>query len=218
MFLTLYGSTAAELREHYIRWWFVPVAAALLRREGFGSVTLAFAQHWDNMIDEEVQEAFFVSPSPTPGWPMEEVEWGLLCDAYGEIRGVPDDPFAMLRDDLVPAFAPFCKLDGHDEMSREEAFLPYAVARMNDGQLQVEIVGRLQRPDEEVSPFVIPVVPRVERARCGVAGEATTMVSAHEAIARNHDRAIELDSHSVEDVGGISDCRDDLTGAVKRRV
>ena len=43
MFLTLYGSTAAELREHYIRWWFVPVAAALLRREGFGSVTVAFA-------------------------------------------------------------------------------------------------------------------------------------------------------------------------------
>jgi hypothetical protein len=167
MFLTLHGSTSAELREHYIRWWFVPLAAELLRREGVGSVTLAFAQHWDNMIDEEVEEAFFVSPSPTPGWPMEEVEWSLLCGAFREIRGVPYDPFAGLRDHLVPAFAPFCRLDGHDEMSREEAFLPYAVARMNDGQLQVEIVGRLQRPDEEVSPFVIPVVPRVERARCG---------------------------------------------------
>ena len=82
MFLTLYGSTAAELREHYIRWWFVPVAAALLRREGFGSVTLAFAQHWDNMIDEEVEEAFFVSPSPTPGWPMEEVDRDLLTEAH----------------------------------------------------------------------------------------------------------------------------------------
>lgn len=167
MFLSLHGSTPAELREHYIRWWFVPVAAALLRREGVGSVTVAFAQFWDDHIADEVHEAFFVSANPTPGWPLAEVDLDLLCDATREIRGVPYDPFSRLKDDLIPAFAPFCKPGCDDEMSMELAYLPYAVARMNDGQLQVEIVGRLLQPDRELEPLVNGVVPRVERARDG---------------------------------------------------
>ncbi len=165
--MNLHGSTAAELREHYLRWRFVPLAAELLRRDGVGSVTLAFAWYWDGDLHYEVQEAYFVSPSPTPGWPLAEVEWGLLCGATREILGLPYYPFGQLNDDLISAFAPYCKFSFDVEMSMEEAYLPYAVARLNDGQLQVEIVGTLQHAQREVLPLLNQVVPRVERARDG---------------------------------------------------
>ena len=168
--MRLHGSTPAELREHYMRWRIVPLAVELLRREGVGSFTLAFVWFWDgddDYLDYEVHESYFVSPSPTPGWPLEKELMDVLAAATHTLRGVPYDPFAGWEEELVAPFAPFVKPGCDDTMSLEERTLPYAVARMNDGQLQVEIVGKLQYPEREVSPLLHQVVPRVERARCG---------------------------------------------------
>ena len=170
--MNLHGSTAAELREHYLRWRFVPLAAELLRRDGVGSVTLAFAWFWDDTLHYEVHEAFFASAGPTLGLPLEEADGALLCDAYRTISGIPYDPITRLKDDLIDAFAPFCKYPDNYEMSMAEAYPPYAVARMNNGQLQVEIVGKLQHPYLEAIPLTTPGDPPVGHAERALDGEA----------------------------------------------
>lgn len=168
--MNLHGSTAAELREHYIRWRFVPLAAELLRRDGVGSVTLAFAQFWNDEAHDAVHDGFFVSPSPTPGWPLEEVDWDMLTEAYLALNGRDHDEFYGDNYDLIHAFAAYCKPGCHQEMSSEEAYLPYAVAWLKDGQLQVELVGELQHPGREEWPLLTQgprPVGRAERARDG---------------------------------------------------
>ena len=91
--MNLHGSTAAELRDHYLRWRFVPLAAELLRRDGVGSVTLAFAQFWNDEAHDAVHDGLFVSSSQTPGWPLEEVDWDTLSEAHRALCGRGHDEF-----------------------------------------------------------------------------------------------------------------------------
>jgi hypothetical protein len=168
--MNLHGSTAAELRDHYLRWRFVPLAAELLRREGVGSVTLAFAQYWNDEAHDAVHDGLFVSPSQTPGWPLEEVDWDTLSEAHRALCGRDHDEYYGDNYDLIHAFAAYCKPGCDQEMSSDEAYLPYAVAWLKDGQLQVEIVGEFQHYGREDWPLLThgpPPVGRAERVRGG---------------------------------------------------
>ena len=168
--MNLHGSTAAELRDHYLRWRFVPLAAELLRRDGVGSVTLAFAQFWNDEAHDAVHDGLFVSPSQTPGWPLEEVDWDTLSEAHRALCGRGHDEFYGDNYDLIHAFAAYCKPGCDQEMSSDEAYLPYAVAWLKDGQLQVDLVGELLHQGREDWPLLThgpPPVGRAERVRGG---------------------------------------------------
>lgn len=157
--LTLRGCDSAELREHYVRWEFAPVAAMALRSmPKWHSVTLAVAQYWSDEASDAVHTVFLPSSSRDPGWPVPpeaDSHWDTMQKLREQVFG---DPYRFYGDNyaLILAFASYCRFGCHQEMPVEKAYLPYAIARRDGASsISIEVVGEVQQEDWE-SQFLRP--------------------------------------------------------------
>lgn len=126
------------------------------------SAILAVAQYWNDSADDEVHGHVIVSTRATPVWPHE-------CDYHAgdETNDYADETRPLLAgeacdecvdttiylsfyggygDETVGAFEPFCMEGAHQGMTRNEAYVPFAVARRTVDGLDLEIIGHPQRP------------------------------------------------------------------------
>lgn len=166
--MSLPGGTSAELRAFFLRWVLQPRAARLLREPSTRSVTLAVAQYWNDEARDAVHLLLLPSPLRDPGWPLvgpAPVRWP------GE-----DSPLSLPyldNSDYITAFGAYCLPGCDQEMSLNEAYRPYAIARMGPEGVEIERVGALRQPELEdrfVRPRRAPPgeaprlpAPRVER-------------------------------------------------------
>jgi uncharacterized protein (TIGR02996 family) len=153
----LSGETPEVQRAQSIDRVLLPLAhAAFKAHPEINSVILAVAQYWNDEADDAVHAEVHYSKRHTPIWPHEcpgpdrRGDRATLADfchwCGGEIPGHPDNPGWIPWDDngsAIPAFETYCREGCHQDMSRGEAYLPYAVARRGG---EVEIVGRPVRP------------------------------------------------------------------------
>lgn len=88
--------------------------------------------------DDEPDRVNLPEPLPTSG----DLWW--RCREEGRQIGKPvwwDD-----NGEAIPAFAAFCREGAHQEMSRGEAYAPYAILRRAGDDIEVEVVGQMLRP------------------------------------------------------------------------
>lgn len=212
--MRLHGGRSAELREHYLRWEFLPVAAEMFRQmPRWQSVTLAVAQYWCDEAHDAVHTAFLASEQREPSWPPPEFRQEDSDDYYYDATAEPNPadarwaarqalwghrfgPFYGDNYDLIVAFASYCLPGCHQEMDYAQAYRPYAIARRIAGgdSLAVEIVGRMLQPEWE-DRFLKPSragdkvdpplpTPRLERLRAGEAIPPEDLLASLEAPAR----------------------------------
>ena len=190
--MRLHGSSSAELREHFLRWSFCPLAAQLFRQSAdIQSVTLAVAQYWDDEAHDAVHTEILPATGRDPGWPIASEVRAMLA-AHLALHGRSYSAHYGDNYDLIVAFAAYCRPSCHQEMSIEEAYTPYAIARRAadaDG-IVLEVVGRRQQPGWEdrfyapsrSSPLMFsdPPIPLVEQAQAGQTISPTRLLEALE--------------------------------------
>ena len=162
----------AQLRQQLMEEWVKPaVQACFDRYPELGSAILMVAQYWDDEALDAVHNFFVFSVLKTPD--LQAAFWAEENDPDVDpvnLPGLPA-PWELLEivwqrdwqqseqlcwDDngiAIPAFAAYCREDAHQAMSISEAYAPYAVIRRGkQNQLEVEIIGKMQRPwlEEEV--------------------------------------------------------------------
>lgn len=159
-------SPAAQLRDQLMEEWVKPaVQACFDRYPELGSVILLVAQYWDDEALDAVHNFFVFSVLETPD--LQAAFWAEENDPDTDpinLPGLPA-PWELLEivwqrdwqqsdricwEDngiAIPAFSAFCREGAHQAMSLSEAYTPYAVIRRRPNQeLEVEIIGKMQRP------------------------------------------------------------------------
>ncbi|MEL6343633.1 MAG: hypothetical protein AAFV53_10920 [Myxococcota bacterium] len=210
--MRLHGGRSSELRAHYLRWEFAPIAAELFRQSPrWASVTLAVAQYWCDEAHDAVHTVIIPSEHVNPGWPTPELRaeegddeaavavaddanaarWAARQSLWGHRVG----PFYGDNYDLIVAFAAYCLPGCHQEMDYSQAYRPYAIARRGpDASMEMEIVGRMVQPEWE-DRFLKPSragdrpdlplpTPRTERLRAGESISPEDLLASLESPAR----------------------------------
>ncbi len=170
----------AQLRMMLIEGWAKPIIAACFAKyPDLKSAALLVAQFWDGEAVDAVHDQFIVSVLDAPdltaaftadreGWlhdPVNlpnlpgqfELQWAVEAEQLWQ----PDHRFGWDQNGLaIPAFAAFCKSGSDQDMTLEEAFVPYAIFRRiqpllidlpqplhtETSWIEVEIVGQMLRP------------------------------------------------------------------------
>ena len=130
------------------------------------SVLLSVSQYWNDQADDEVHGWVTASERDQPVWPH---ECGIADDAeLDDTAGYPlarsltpgehcpscihdyDDYhlafYGGYSDAMVEAFEAFCPEGAHQEMSDGQGYAPFAIARRAGAGIQIERLGRPQRP------------------------------------------------------------------------
>jgi uncharacterized protein (TIGR02996 family) len=124
----------------------------------YRSVMFGVAQYWADEADDAVHYDVCASERTMPLWPhrCDQTVWddggyenvpGEACMNCGEgigYLGMWDDNGAA-----IGAFEAYCHEAGSQEESSANNYLPYAVARKAADGVEIEVIGRLQRPDNE---------------------------------------------------------------------
>lgn len=124
----------------------------------YNSVLFGVAQYWADEADDAVHYDVCASERALPLWPhrCDQTVWdddgyenvpGEACMNCGEgigYLGMWDDNGAA-----IGAFEAYCHEAGSQEEASASNYLPYAVARKTGDDVTIEIVGRLQRPENE---------------------------------------------------------------------
>ncbi|MGZ3423303.1 MAG: hypothetical protein ACXVEE_35905 [Polyangiales bacterium] len=111
---------------------------------------LAVSQYWADEAEDAVHATLAYSQRDTPLWPH-DCEWGDR-EIPGEACGscVQDHALEWMRgwDDngaAIEAFQPWCHEHGSQDESEASNAMPFAIARMRDGRIEVDQVGPLLR-------------------------------------------------------------------------
>jgi hypothetical protein len=166
----LAGRTPAQVREQMLREQVLPWARAHFAKfPEVRSILIGVSQYWADEANDAVHESEVFSPEETPHWPHR------CYSGYGDDGprpagyedrcsgcGARDEYITGWNDnwDAIPAFEMFChELGTQDEDDNYNA-MPYAVLRRApDGDIDVEIVGRVLRGWlERANSWVTPVM------------------------------------------------------------
>lgn len=160
------GGTSAEMRERYLHEAFLPMAARAFAEDAdVQSVVLAIGQYWCDEAVDAVHLALVPSAERDPTWPaiFSDSPFYELTEHDGVVwEGSTPKGDAILRYDWyadypqldenqtsITAFASCC----HEVTSQEDPLAitsrPYAIARRGDRGPELEIVGRVLRPEWE---------------------------------------------------------------------
>lgn len=120
----------------------------------YRSLVLGVAQYWNDQADDECHIRLTGATTDEPS--------GLHECAYGNEPGSgdpacswcardglddPDDLFGNLYGPLIPAVEAFCAESAHQNMAYDDAYRPWAIARVvADGSVATHVVGALVRP------------------------------------------------------------------------
>lgn len=123
------------------------------------SVMLSVAQYWNDEADDATHSYLVASERDTPCWPHD-------CDDAGtEEFSVTGESCSYCGSELgyleswddngmsIVGFAAYCHEHGSQEEPTPECYLPYAIARRTEGGVEIEIVGALLRPWDELLPM-----------------------------------------------------------------
>lgn len=164
------GSSSAELRARHLERCFAPMVRALFQaRAEVRSVLLAVGHFHQHEGADEVDIAYLPFPTPKPTWPdclMDDRFYDIeedfghteirLREKYQRLLPFAEYPNLRKNGSAVVAYAAYCLGGCQRDMSFEEAYLPYALARRrpdDDGQptdeVEITVVGTLRRPDWE---------------------------------------------------------------------
>lgn len=155
----LEGKTSAELREQCLELYFRPIAQAILARSpATHSVALTVGQYWCDEAEDAVHLEILPFAERDPRWPppddcaeqaFEFLEPLLAADG-GYWKFSSSLPQLDDNGNAITAFASCCKEGCDQEMPIGESHLIYAIARRSDdGSTQIDIVGRMLRPEWE---------------------------------------------------------------------
>lgn len=135
------------------------------KHPSYQSMLLGVAQYWADEADDAVHYDLVASERPLPLWPhyCEETAWdqddfenvpGEVCWNCGELGylGAWDD-----NGSSITAFESFCHEVGSQEEPSAHNYLPFAVARKVGERIEVEVIGKLQRPDNETDGDVTAI-------------------------------------------------------------
>lgn len=159
--------TSARLRETILDTHFLPIAKHVFAKEPrANSLIFAVAQFWADEADDAVHSEIVISSAVNPTWPecyshehnafasegedsydALEGQWQILSAATDQLPA--DRRFTDSNGEMIPAFAAFTKEECTQEDDPAEAFLPYAIARRSGGDVAIEIVGKMLRPEWE---------------------------------------------------------------------
>ena len=129
------------------------------------SLLFAVAQYWNDSADDEVHGLVVASPRDVPAWPH-------FCEQYSDTLGLatPGDRCNQSCGDVgdvavsPDVFARFCHEFGSQDRDDGESFTPYAIARRRGegdaADAEIEVVGRLWRPEEDLLPDEPETAPR----------------------------------------------------------
>lgn len=160
------GETSAKLREAFIETHLVPLSKRVFAaRRDVQSVVLAVAQYWADEADDAVHLRIIPCVVPDPSWPscLQNNPYVLVEEYFGntyEMLSEDADDLVgwQAREDLptlddntsaITAFASCCGEEGSQEDPMSIAYEPYAVARRAQTGVEIEIVGKVQRPEWE---------------------------------------------------------------------
>lgn len=149
------------VRELYLREYFQPLAQRYLTAVPEArSLMLCLAQYWCDEADDAVHELLVPSPQEQPPpWPA-CLEQNPLVTLDGDCLDVQDagrlEELAAglpLLDDngsRIFAFASCTHEAGNQDLSEQENYRPYALARLRpSGDVEVEVIGGILRPEWE---------------------------------------------------------------------
>jgi len=151
----LVGTTSEELRATYLAWRFEPIARLVFRAmPEVESVTVGFAQYWCDEAQDAVHAELALSPQRDPSWLTDERSFPSERSDQREqvLRTLLTENGLPSEDDdnatLIVAFASCCR-----EMSSQDSehidYTPWAIARRGGDRPEVEVVGRVHRPEWE---------------------------------------------------------------------
>lgn len=134
------------------------------RRPETRSLLFAVAQYGDGRAAHRMHSLVIASRRDVPVWPH-------FCEEGGDREGLgtPGERCSLrcgrgLGSVHAPAdvFARFCHELGSPDRSDGENFTPYAIARRrgDGGEVDVEVVGKLWRPEEDMLPDAPEAPPR----------------------------------------------------------
>jgi hypothetical protein len=151
-----------ELRSRIINYELIPkVRTVFDKYERIQSAMLLVAQYWDDDAYDAVHYRLIFSVLPTPAIGVQLVEDENDDFDPVNLPGLPGryeiDRIAQTvyeyaeyswnnNNNVVPAFAAYCKEGCHQEMADLEAYSPYAVFRRKEGSIEIEVVGEMLRP------------------------------------------------------------------------
>ena len=141
--------TMAELRE--------VAAKYFAAHPEYKSMMLGVSQYWADEADDAVHYDIVVSAREQPLWPhrCSDTNWsddGEYENVPGEgcwncVQGIEYMNSWDDNGDSIAAFEAYCHEQGSQEEQLSHNILPYAVARKVGDAVEVEVVGRLQRPE-----------------------------------------------------------------------
>ena len=165
---------AAELREAIIQNFVKPIVRkAFEKYTQLNSAMLLVAQYWDDEANDDVHHLLFFSVLETLDIEvaLETAENDCIDPVnlpeilthsniqYLSTNEIESDRYENEKDylawkenhwynydNVVPAFAAFCKEYCHQNMRISEAYTPYAMLRRKGEEIEVEIVGKMLRP------------------------------------------------------------------------
>ena len=156
---------AAELREKIISCEILPrIKVAFDKYPQLLSAMILVAQYYNDDAGDAVHYKMIFSVLPTPVWGREfldndyddndRVNLPGLLGLY-EITDYLWEYFDPLEDgeycweedrNAIPIFAAYCKEGCHQEMEYLDTYIPYAVFRRKDEEIEIEVVGNMLRP------------------------------------------------------------------------
>lgn len=153
-----YGRTSADQRETCVKWYLEPAARLIFAAlPEANSVVLAVSQYWCDEAYDATHLSLLACPERDPKWPKlvksaffggDTWERNAVTENLDTITG---GGFGDSNYGNIVAFGSQCRRDCHQEMTTEEAYRPWAIARRAEGNDCVtEIVGKtLQRNFED---------------------------------------------------------------------
>jgi hypothetical protein len=143
----------------------------------YRSLTLRCAQYWNDNADDECHLELIGSSERDAhfhdchdGGDDEIAMVSAVCDWCTSDRLAAGELISDSYGALVPAMQAFCREHASQDMSRDEAYRPWAIARFADGVVTTELVGQLIRPWLDLPTDRAPQLPVDDRV-LAIAGE-----------------------------------------------
>lgn len=135
----------------------IEAAKLFAEKPQYRSLMMAVAQYWCDEAEDAVHVSLYASERELPLWPHRCAE-----SYYGEdeIENVPGEACGDCESQLgyldvddngsaIAGFEAYCHEAGSQEEDSASNYLPYAVARRRGDAIEIEVIGRLQRPEGE---------------------------------------------------------------------
>ncbi len=156
---------AAELREKIINSEIVPrIKVAFDKYPQLHSAMLLVAQYWSDEANDAVHYQMIYSVLQTPAWGSELLETDYYYDDPVNLPRLPslseiniflwENSHKFRRQkysweenrNAIPIFAAYCQEGCHQEMDYLDTYIPYAVFRRKEAEIEIEVVGNMLRP------------------------------------------------------------------------